>query len=191
MIHSEMPQQTQGKMRGFQLWINLPASEKLSAPDYKDIPPSDIVEFWFEGITVKPLLGQAQVNEQTVTASLQLEHGDPCYLDLQFDGTRTATVSGLKSDHTQLIYVADGNIHIGKQQSLVTTGQLARLEPGDITTLTSDGQPARALLICGSPYKEPIAQYGPFVMNHASEIDQAMRDYRDGTLTEQASQLAS
>ena len=176
IIHSEMPEQQDGLMEGFQLWVNLPSNLKMTQPGWRDIPGGQVPEFVSaEGVRVRVVAGRAHgvagaVPEGTV---------DPVFLDLHFDAPGSIDIE-LPAGHNALAYVYRGALTVGG--SPVPRQRMAVLE----TRPDADGvrfvaeAPARAVLIAGRPLNEPIAQYGPFVMNTRDELMQAVRDYQSG-----------
>lgn len=180
IIHSEMPQQEAGRMRGFQLWINLPAAEKMQPAAYRDIPPEAIPEVAGEGWRVKVIAGQFRQHDQLISGAVTGVSTEPLYLDIILSaGSRLAVpVAG---SHTALLYVFEGQLEVSG--TLVKTGQLARLGAGEQVELTTSGQEGRALLLAARPLGEPVVHYGPFVMNTQEEIKQAIDDYNHGRLT--------
>lgn len=184
IIHSEMPQQTEGKMRGFQLWLNLPAKEKLQAAHYKDVAANQIPQFNMEGVSIKAIAGKSMVNNIEVDGYFQVEHTDPVYLDIQLDGATEVRIDVL-GRQTALVYDYEGEVLLGEQRKLSIKNTLSRLDnEGDILIKNQSQKPARILVLAGVPLKETIVQYGPFVMNSTLEIEQALADYRNGTLTD-------
>jgi redox-sensitive bicupin YhaK (pirin superfamily) len=173
VIHSELPEQEEGRMEGFQLWLNLPARDKMSAPWYRDIQASEIPEFAAPGLTVRVIAGQSH----GVTGAVQREATQPLFLDLHLAaGTRFA--QPLPAEHNAFVYVYRGQGVINGTE--VPTGRMAILRnEGDGVALQA-GPDTRALLIAGRPLNEPIAQYGPFVMNTQQDIFQAIEDFRAG-----------
>lgn len=176
IIHSEMPEQEDGLMEGFQLWLNLPARDKLCAPWYRDIPSAEIPEFTTaRGVSVRVIAG---TSHGTVGA-MQRQDTIPLYLDIHFSANQTFRQS-LPDTHNAFVYVYRGKIEIGDVS--LTERKMAILSNdagSDGVILHAEG-PARALLIAGMPLHEPIAQYGPFVMNTQQEISQAVIDYQNG-----------
>ncbi|MGO8756428.1 MAG: pirin family protein [Gallionellaceae bacterium] len=176
IIHSEMTEQEDGLMEGFQLWLNLPAKDKLGAPWYRDIPSAEIPEFTTaRGVSVRVIAG---TSHGTVGA-MQRQATIPLYLDIHFSGNQTFRQS-LPDTHNAFVYVYRGKIEIGDVS--LTERKMAILSNdagSDGVILHADG-PARALLIAGMPLHEPIAQYGPFVMNTQQEINEAVIDYQNG-----------
>jgi len=177
VIHSEIPQQSVGLMRGFQLWINLPASEKMSAPAYQEFSPEAIPAFSGEGVGVKVLCGQYN----DITGPIQDPHTDVEYLDVTLEAARTFT-HALASDRRAFIYVFEGEATI--EDYGLPRHTLAVLGPGDKVRIHASGGGARFILVSGRPIGEAIEQYGPFVMNSRTEIEQALADYRDGRLVQ-------
>jgi quercetin 2,3-dioxygenase len=173
VIHSELPEQEEGRMEGFQLWLNLPARDKMSAPWYRDIQSAEIPEFTAPGLTVRVIAGESQ----GVTGAVQREATQPLYLDLHLaEGTRFA--QPLPAEHNAFVYVYRGQVTVNGTE--VPAGRMALLRnEGDGVALQA-GPDSRALLIAGRPLNEPIAQYGPFVMNTQQEIFQAVEDFRAG-----------
>lgn len=193
VIHSEMPRQREGRLRGFQLWINLPAAEKMTPADYRDLDPEAIPEFDpADGMHVRAIAGQARVvvddAESTLRGAINPDRErstDPLLADVALDPGRRLTVM-LEPGHNAFVYAIDGVprvVHDDAAESL-SAHTAGLLGPGDRVTLAApDDAPARLLLLAAKPIGEPVVQYGPFVMNSREEIEQAMADYRDGTLT--------
>jgi len=177
VIHSEMPQQSAGLMRGFQLWINLPASEKMSDPAYQEFSPKVIPVYSDDGVTVKVLTGRYN----DLTGPIEAPHTDVQYLDVTLDGARTFTHT-LDSNRQAFVYVFEGEATL--EDYGLPKHTLAVLGAGDTVRISASGGGARFILVSGRPIGEPIEQYGPFVMNSQAEIQQAMADYRDGRLVQ-------
>ncbi len=178
IIHSEMPEQEDGLMWGFQLWVNLPASDKMTAPRYQDIDPEDIpTADLAEGVSARVVAGRVGDVVGPVTGIVT----DPLYLDLSLPaGARFS--HPLVPGHTAFVYVYDGAAEIDIGGHPVARGELAVLSRGDGPVVVTGGAaPARALLIAGRPLGEPIARYGPFVMNTEDELRQAVADFQNGT----------
>lgn len=174
LIHSEMPQQEEGLMWGFQLWVNLPAVDKMTAPRYQDIPPGEIpVVHPAAGVTVKVVAGELAGARGPVSGVAT----DPVYLDIALDPGAELELA-LPEGHSAFAYVFDGTAATVAGQSLAR-GELAVLSKGDkVTVAATDG--ARILLVAGRPLAEPVARYGPFVMNSPDQIHQAIADFRAG-----------
>jgi len=183
VIHSEMPEQEDGVMEGFQLWLNLPGKDKMRDPWYRDIQSPEIPEATVGGVTVRVIAGQAA----GVTGAMQREHTEPLYLDLIFPEGGGTFSQPLPAGHNAFVYVYRGTLEVGGTgdaagPTAVDRNRMAILaNSGDGATLTASGA-ARALLIAGKPLREPIAQYGPFVMNTRDELMQAVDDFRSGRL---------
>ena len=178
VIHSEMPEQADGRMEGFQLWLNLPGREKMREPWYRDIASGEIPEWHGDGVTARVIAGQTR----GVHALVQRDATEPLYLDLHLaPGARFE--QPLPEGHTAFVYVYRGELTAG--DTLVRQRRMAIFAntPGsDGVVLTAGANGARAILLAGRPLKEPIAQYGPFVMNSNAEIFQAVEDFRAGRL---------
>ncbi len=176
IIHSEMPEQQNGLMEGFQLWVNLPSNLKMTQPGWRDIPGADVPEFVSaEGVRVRVIAGSAH----GVVGAVPQGTVDPVFLDLHFDTPGVIDIA-LPAGHNAFVYVYRGALAVGGGQ--VPLQRMAVLETArdaDGVSLRADA-PARAVLIAGRPLNEPIAQYGPFVMNTRDELMQAMRDYQSG-----------
>lgn len=175
VIHSEMPQQSDGLMRGFQLWINLPASEKMSDPAYQEFSPEAIPEVRADGERVRVLSGEYAGQRGVI----EDPHTGVQYLDVTLEGNRTFAQTVREAD-TAFIYVFEGTATLGGTP--LPTHSLAVLNAGELVEVTAGPDGARFILVAGKPVNEPIVQYGPFVMNTREEIEQAMMDYRDNAL---------
>ncbi|GER14016.1 pirin family protein [Variovorax boronicumulans] len=182
LVHSELPEQEEGLMEGFQLWLNLPARDKMREPWYRDIRSSEIPEFTTaSGAHVRVIAGTSH----GVVGAEQRAHTQPLYLDITLPpGAEFA--QPLPPDHNALVYVFRESLWIAGSE--VPTRRMAILanDPGSDGTVlragASNHSPARALLIAGRPLNEPIAQYGPFVMNTPEQIKQAVHDFQNGKL---------
>jgi len=173
VIHSELPEQEDGRMEGFQLWLNLPAADKMRAPWYRDIQSAEIPEFSAAGVTARVIAGASH----GVTGAMQREVTQPLYLDLQLaDGALFE--QALPATHNAFVYVYGGALQIDATE--VPSQRMAILNNrGDGVRLQARGA-TRALLIAGQPLNEPIAQYGPFVMNSNEQIFEAVKDFQAG-----------
>jgi redox-sensitive bicupin YhaK (pirin superfamily) len=185
IIHSEMPQQERGRMRGFQLWINLPAKEKMKPAGYRDIPAAQIpVVDLPVGGRAKVIAGTLMVGGSATPGPMQGLSTDPFYFDVELPaGARFA--HPVKPDYNAFLYVYEGGVEVGPAGNTraLKTRSAGVLSPGDQIEITATADAARFILLAGRPLREPIAQYGPFVMNTPAEIEQAIRDYQSGTLT--------
>ncbi|MEM7404108.1 MAG: pirin family protein [Pseudomonadota bacterium] len=181
IIHSEMPRLREGLMRGFQLWVNLPAKDKLRAPWYRDLAPHDIPEFDLaDGVRTRIIAGTMKVGEAAYEGALLGIATDPLYADVQLDGGASITLS-LPAGHRGFVYVFEGSVAVAGRA--VQRSAAAVLSEGTSLVLSSDTDGSRCLLVLGRPLGEPIAQYGPFVMNTRAELEEAVRDYQAGRLT--------
>ena len=186
VIHSEMPQQESGRMRGFQLWVNLPRREKMKPAKYRDIAAQEIpiVQLPDGAGQVKVIAGKVVVDGREVAGPIQGLTTDPTYLDIEL-APGAAFRHTLASDYAAFVYAFEGTISIeadGRSQVL-EAHKAGVASDGDKIVLRGGEDGGRALLIAGRPLREPVAQYGPFVMNNREEVDQAVRDYQNGTLT--------
>ena len=173
IVHSEMPQQEDGLMWGFQLWVNLPASDKMTDPRYQDISATDVPEVQLgDDVTVRIVAGELE----GVRGPISGVATDPRYFDVRVPAGGQVTIP-VPEFHSAFVYVYDGSIDIG--DVTVTRGQIALLGAGEtIGYRVGDG--ARCLVVAGRPLNEPVARYGPFVMNTDAEIRQAVFDYQAG-----------
>ena len=180
VIHSEMREQADGRMEGFQLWLNLPAADKMSPAAYRDIPAAAIPEFVSPaGVKVRVIAGESH----GVAGAMQRPVTEPLYLDLHLPAG-AEFVQALPPEHNVFVYVYRGEITVGSEAQRVGVQRMAILAnqaEADGVRLQAEGE-SRVLLIAGRPLGEPIVQYGPFVMNTREEIEQALADYRDGRL---------
>ena len=177
VIHSELPEQSEGLMEGFQLWLNLPARDKMQPPWYRDIQSAELPEWHDDGVTVRVLAGASH----GVAGAVQREGTQALYLDIHLEAGAVFE-QPLPAAHNAFVYVYRGAVQIGAQA--VPQQRMAILaNSGDRVRATAAADGARLLLIAGQPLKEPIAQYGPFVMNTQAEIRQAVEDFRAGRLT--------
>ena len=177
VIHSEMPQQTAGLMRGFQLWINLPASEKMTTPAYQEYSPAAIPQYNTEGLTVKVLSGEYL---QT-SGPIDDPHTEVQYFDVTLETAHTF-IHRLANDIQSFIYVFEGDAII--EGTTLPQHTFAVLSAGEDILVAAGHAGARFILVAGKPIGEPIVQYGPFVMNTETEIQQALTEYRDGKLVQ-------
>jgi len=177
VIHSEMPQQTNGLMRGFQLWINLPASEKMSDPAYQEFSSAAIPEVVLEHgrVRVRVLAGRFGVTRGVI----EDQATDVLYLDVALDAHARFNLP-LSETHHAFVYVFEGGARLADDALAKHT--LAVLGAGDAVEIEAGEDGARLILVAGRPIAEPVVQYGPFVMNTREEIEQAFADYRDGRL---------
>ena len=181
IVHSEMPEQEQGRLFGFQLWLNLPAADKMAPAGYRDFAPGEIPQLTTSrNVGVRVIAGTFREGELEQAGAVQRPHTEPQLFDLSFPAG-ACLLPELPRGHTVLLHVFEGELTVrGQRDQSVRAGQLARLTDGDTLHLTSPTG-ARVLLIAGKPLGEPIVQYGPFVMNSREEIEQALDDFRSGS----------
>ena len=185
VIHSEMPEQQEGRMEGFQLWLNLPARDKLCEPWYRDIAPDEVPKAASAGVSVRVISGQAL----GVHGLVLREATAPTYLDVHLDA-HAQFDQMLPATHNAFVYVYQGSLSIGGTP--VPVQRMAILANARSTgspelaahgvSLLAGPAATRAIVVAGQPLNEPIAQYGPFVMNSNEEIYQAVEDFRRGAL---------
>lgn len=182
VIHSEMPEQREGRMAGFQLWLNLRGADKLCEPWYADIPQDAVPTFEHSGVQARVIAGRSH----GIDGAVQREHTEPLYLDLHF-APGAVFEQPLPAQHNAFVYVYAGALRF-EQGCTVPAGRMAILAntPGSdglrLQAGEGGGGATRAILIAGRPLAEPIAQYGPFVMNTEAELMQAVRDFQQGRL---------
>jgi len=188
IIHSEMPQQSEGRMRGFQLWLNLPSKEKMKPAGYRDIPAGEI-----------PLVklsrgGEAKVIAGTIELAGKPTSGpvngggaklstDPLYIDVRLPAGAEFSAP-VAAGHNVFLYAYEGSAQIGPAGGTMPlpTRAAGVLSGGDGVRIEAGAEGVRFLLLAARPLREPVVQYGPFVMNTREEIEQAIADYRDGRL---------
>ena len=178
IIHSEMPEQENGVMEGFQLWLNLPAQDKMVPAWYRDIPKEEIPEYvTAEGVTVRVIAGTSN----GIAGAMSREITEPLYLDIELPADSLFSTV-LPAGHNAFICVYRGEVTVGGTLlGESRMGILANTPQADGVMLVASG-PARAILVAGKPLGETIVQHGPFVMNSKEEIFQAIKDYQEGHL---------
>jgi redox-sensitive bicupin YhaK (pirin superfamily) len=181
LVHSEMPEQQEGRMRGFQLWLNLPARDKMTAPKYQEFGPDRIpTASPARGVTAKVIAGKVD----GISGPIFQPATDPTYIDLAIEPGAEYR-HALPKDYAAFLYVFEGSLSVGNESKPVRTHELAVLGEGAEIRLKgvsagADGKTARAILVAGRPLKEPVAKYGPFVMNTREELQQAFLDLQSG-----------
>jgi quercetin 2,3-dioxygenase len=185
IVHSEMPQQEQGRMRGFQLWINLPAKEKMKPASYRDIPPSEIpVVALPGGGSAKVIAGTLQTEAGSVRGPIQGLTTDPLYWDIALPAGAVFS-HAVDDEHNVFVYPYEGSVKIGiDAPRLLKTQSAGILSSGDRIDVTAEADGARFLVLAARPLGEPVVQYGPFVMNTVEEIEQAIADFQSGKFTQ-------
>lgn len=184
IIHSEMPQQASGRMRGFQLWVNLPGAEKMQPASYQDLPSSAVTEQRLPGGgLLRAIAGTIDVGTGPVKGPISGKSTEPLYLDLHLQpGEQLVLPVCMHLNAMLYVYEGDLSLNGREQVANLQAGHLGRLGGGNQVEISAGQRGTRVLLIAGKPLGEPIVQYGPFVMNSREEIEQALRDYRDGRL---------
>ncbi|MBW7930861.1 MAG: pirin family protein [Gammaproteobacteria bacterium] len=182
IVHSEMPQQEAGRLRGFQLWVNLPAAEKMRPPAWRDIPSALIPTVPLEGG------GQARVVAGSFEHAGSRHAGpvgglstEPLYLDIRLPAAARLQVA-TPAAHNALLYIYEGEAGVGPDAQAIPHRHAGLLGPGGHIDIRAGAAGAALLCLAGRPIGEPVAQYGPFVMNTREEIEQAIDDYRTGRL---------
>jgi len=177
IVHSEFPEQEDGLMWGFQLWVNLPASDKMTAPRYQDIPGEDIPEVSLgEGIKARVIAGELG----GVSGPISGVATTPVYYDLMLDEDCRYTVH-VPQEHNVFVYIYRGSAKVGAAGTFVQRGEMALLTHGEVIDIEAVDDCA-CIIVGGRPLNEPIARYGPFVMNTQDEIHQAFADYQAGRM---------
>ena len=177
IVHSEMPEQEEGLMRGFQWWVNLPASETMNAPKYQEFSAGEIpLVRLSDGSEVKVIAGQ--IGE--VIGPVKQPATEPLYFDIRLNAGQVFE-HGLPSEHNAFVYVYEGSLNLvnGDQKHLIKTSELISLTKGDSVRFEAN-ENTRLIFVAGKPINEPVARYGPFVMNTEAEIHQAIADFQAG-----------
>lgn len=182
IMHEEMPKPRDGKMAGFQLWVNLPARLKMTKPRYQEIPAKRIPVIQRpDGVHIRIIAGSMEGIQGPVTQIA----ADPTYLDISLP-VNVSFVQLVEQGQTVFAYVfkGEGNFSITDEEETVTDPKLVVFGDGDHIIVRTTHTPVRFLLVAGNPLHEPIARYGPFVMNTRQEIEQALQDLREGTFVQ-------
>jgi len=173
VLHSEMPEQEQGLMHGFQIWLNLPAAEKMKPAAYQEILNADITEQRLpDGGVVRVIAGEVTINQQTLHGSLPEISTQPVLIDVQLAANETAELS-FNTENPALVYVYKG------ATDLITSRQLGIYANGNTLDLKAGPSGAELLVLSGRPINEPVVQYGPFVMNTQEDIERALKDFQN------------
>jgi len=178
LVHSEMPEQESGRMRGFQLWVNLPARDKMTAPKYQEFAPERIPQTTpAEGVQVKVIAGQVG----DTTGPIVQPATDPLYLDIAL-AAHAGWDYRLPPGHNAFAYVFEGGMTVGRDVDArpVARQELAVLGGGELLQLQAGADGARLILVAGRPLREPVMRHGPFVMNTRQELMQAFVDFQEG-----------
>ena len=175
ILHEEMPRRgPSGNIYGFQLWVNLPSHLKMSEPGYQEVKASTIPTYEKDGVKIRVVAGTVD----GVTGPVQDIAASPLYMDVQLDPDKEWT-QAIPSGHTTIAYVFEGEgVFSGET---VESVKMLKFNDGDHITVKTENNPVRFMLIAGAPFKEPIVPYGPFVMNTSEEIQETMKELRNGT----------
>ena len=176
IVHSEMPEQENGLLMGFQLWVNLPAAAKMTAPAYQEFPPSGVpLETRENGTEIRVVAGRTGMNTEGAVKNV---HVDPTYLDVSLPAG-TAFEQEVGEDDNAFLFVIEGALAVGRAGTRLEQRRLGILGPGARIAVRADAGDTRFLLVSGRPLEEPVARGGPFVMNTKAEILQAFDDYKN------------
>jgi redox-sensitive bicupin YhaK (pirin superfamily) len=188
IIHSEMPQQSEGRMRGFQLWLNLPSKEKMKPAGYRDIPAGEIPQVLLpKGGEVKVIAGTLTLDGASTSGPVNGSGAklstDPMYLDVRLPAGAVFSAP-VAAGYNAFLYTYEGSADIGPAGAAKPLPHRAAgvLSDGESVRVQAAAEGVRFLLLAAKPLREPVVQYGPFVMNTREEIEQALADYRDGRL---------
>lgn len=184
IVHSEMPQQESGRMRGFQLWLNLPANEKMKPAGYRDIQPEEIPDIELDGARVKLVSGSLRLGDKEHSGAVDGGSTRPIYADIHLAPDADIRLP-VDAELSALLYLYEGeaDLQTDTQPTELALSAAHILGHGDELHVRAGTKGARLLLIAGKPIGEPVVQYGPFVMNSREEIEQTLADYRTGQLT--------
>jgi quercetin 2,3-dioxygenase len=192
IIHSEMPQQSEGRMRGFQLWLNLPSKEKMQPARYRDIPASEIpLARLAQGGEARMIAGTLELEGRTISGPVNGGAAklstDPLYVDVRLPGGAEFSAP-ITAGYNAFVYTYEGSAEIGPAGAAKALPHRAAgvLSDGDQVRVRAGAEGVSFLLLAAKPLREPVVQYGPFVMNTREEIEQAIADYRDGRLASAA-----
>lgn len=176
IVHSEMPEQQDGLMWGFQLWVNLPAKDKMTAPRYQEFDPAAVPAVDSgEGAHIRVVAGRVGDVQGPVVGIAT----DPTLVDVGLAAGGSFALA-LPREHNVFVYPFEGDVQVGDSATAVPRGTLAVLGAGERVVLRAGVAPARILLVAGRPLNEPVARYGPFVMNTQDQLRQAVADYQAG-----------
>ena len=177
IVHSEMPEQEEGLLRGFQLWINLPSTEKMTAPTYQEFDSEEIpVERHEDGTVIRVIAGTSPGGTK---GPAERPSTEPIYLDVDLPAGATL-VQDVPEGHAAVVFTIEGDLAVGPDETLLPQRRLGVLGEGERVVVTARAAPARLLLIAARRLEEPVARHGPFVMNTREEIVQAFSDYQQG-----------
>jgi quercetin 2,3-dioxygenase len=177
IVHSEMPEQREGRMRGFQLWMNLPSKDKMIPPNYQEFGGASLPVVRKTGVNVKVIAGSLD----GATGPVQQPATDPIYMDIRLDAGADFALP-VPAGHSAFVYVYEGSVTVGisREAATIAAQELAVLGEGNEVRISGRAPVSRAILVAGRPLREPVARYGPFVMNTREELQQAFADYQSG-----------
>jgi redox-sensitive bicupin YhaK (pirin superfamily) len=181
VIHEEMPQQENGLMRGFQLWVNLPASEKMKPAAYQNIEPEEITEIPLEQGLIRLVAGSLDIGGSRYEGPVSGISRQPIFMEVRLRSGEAIELP-VANELSGFVYLFEGAAKLGEET--LEIHEAAELSEGDSIHISAGADGARFMLIAGQAINEPIAQYGPFVMNTMDEIEQAISDYRANRLTD-------
>ncbi len=181
VIHEEMPQQENGLMRGFQLWVNLPASEKMKPAAYQNIEPEEITEISLEQGLIRLVAGSLDIGGSSYEGPVSGISRQPIFMEVRLNSGEAIELP-VANALSGFVYLFEGTAELGEETLAIH--EAAELSEGDTIRVSAGEAGARFMLIAGQAINEPIAQYGPFVMNTMDEIEQAISDYRANRLTD-------
>lgn len=177
IVHSEMPEQEDGLLSGFQLWVNLPAMDKMTEPAYQEFSKAEVpIERWENGTKIRVITG---TTERGTQGPVKNTYVSPLFMDVSLKSGQ-AFQQTIDADDNSFIYVIDGELSIGEEAQLLAEKNIGILERGDQISVISKTNQSRFIVISAKPLNEPIARGGPFVMNSEAEVQQAFADYRNG-----------
>ena len=178
VVHSEMPRAEAGRLHGYQFWVNLPGAHKMDPPDYRDVQGEDVPEYHYAGHDIRALLGDARgVDGVRLTGALALPHTPVTLLDVTMRANQPLALR-VPAGWTMQVLVVEGQLGKYPARHLLHFNALREASVLQLASM----QATRCLVFGGQPLQEPVAQYGPFVMNSMDEVEQALRDFREGTL---------
>lgn len=177
IVHSEMPEQEDGLLAGFQLWVNLPAMNKMTEPAYQEFSAAEVpIEVWENGTEIRVITGKT---EQGTEGPVKNTYVSPLFMDVSLN-TGKALEQLIDAEDNTLIYVIEGELSIGNQAQTLSEKNIGILERGEKISVISNTDSSRFIVVSAKPLNEPIARGGPFVMNTEAEVHQAFADYRSG-----------
>ena len=175
IVHSEMPEQENGLLAGFQLWVNLPAENKMVAPQYQEFTADEVpVERWENGTEIRVITGRT---DKGTEGPVKNTYVSPLFMDVTLQAGK-AFKQHIDAEDNTMIYVIEGDVSIGDEEQILEQKNIGILEQGDEIKVTSKTDHARFLVISAKPLNEPVARGGPFVMNTEAEVQQAFADFR-------------